>query len=198
MQTTNVNGAAGAQPGAHQRRHGGQELGLQPWIRRTDQARQDLVLCQRPLTGPTSSRQACSSTRTPTTRRNGPTTRIWASLRRSRRPGSMRKLAMLGKRIRRTRSASPTRSRTSARVRRHHGDDGTRGRLRSPVPDATGDPARLDLPVDQQSPARGSAIHRVERWNAHACRRRTSRPTRRWSRSPIRRPTCRASASSPT
>ena len=29
--------------------------------------------------------------------------------------------------------------------RRHHSDDGTRGRLRSPVPDATGDPARLDL-----------------------------------------------------
>ena len=36
--------AAGAQSGAHQRRHGGQELGLQSRLRRSDQARQDLVL----------------------------------------------------------------------------------------------------------------------------------------------------------
>ena len=43
--------AAGAQPAAGQRRHGRQELGLQPRLRRTNQAGQDLVLCQRPLSG---------------------------------------------------------------------------------------------------------------------------------------------------
>ena len=54
----------------------GEELGLQSGLRRTDQEGQALVLPQRPLPGCVQLRApACSSTRTRTTRRRGPTSR---------------------------------------------------------------------------------------------------------------------------
>ncbi len=87
--TTSTTTLLARNPALRQRRHRRQELGLQPRLRRPDQARQASGSSPAAATrAPTSSRRACSSTRTP----NNPTqvdlrARSRAARPRSRRPG---------------------------------------------------------------------------------------------------------------